>query len=141
MFTCLHLFWATVHDSTCIKDAGIAIRHSRERILFYTAGSKNGLEGVETVCPGTPKEVVPKKNTVFCYYNKKYVEDVKQNEKDAPDLLELLMRPSGTIKEKVRRILCKLREFISEITKMRVSSFWISENRWIPTGGQCQPAP
>ena len=32
--------------STRIKDAGIAIRHSRERILFYTAGSRNGLERV-----------------------------------------------------------------------------------------------
>ena len=37
--------------STRIKDAGIAIRHSRGRILFYTAGSRNGLEGMETVCP------------------------------------------------------------------------------------------
>ena len=33
--------------STRIKDAGIAIRHSRGRILFYTAGSRNGLEGVD----------------------------------------------------------------------------------------------
>ena len=32
--------------STRIKDAGIAIRHSRGRILFYTAGSRNGLEGL-----------------------------------------------------------------------------------------------
>ena len=32
--------------STRIKDAGIAIRQSRGRILFYTAGSRNGLEGV-----------------------------------------------------------------------------------------------
>ena len=30
--------------STRIKDAGIAIRHLRGRILFYTAGSRNGLE-------------------------------------------------------------------------------------------------
>ena len=30
--------------STRIKDAGIAIRHLRGRILFYTAGSGNGLE-------------------------------------------------------------------------------------------------
>ena len=29
-----------------IKDAGIAIRHSRGRILFYTAGSRNGFEGL-----------------------------------------------------------------------------------------------
>ena len=32
--------------STRIKDAGIATRHSRGRILFYTAGSRNRLEGL-----------------------------------------------------------------------------------------------
>ena len=32
--------------STRIKDAGIAIRHSQGRILFYTAGSRNGLKGL-----------------------------------------------------------------------------------------------
>ena len=32
--------------STRIKDAGIAIRHSRGYTFFYTAGSINGLEGV-----------------------------------------------------------------------------------------------
>ena len=32
--------------STRIKAAGIAIRHSRGRILFHTAVSRNGLEGV-----------------------------------------------------------------------------------------------
>ena len=31
--------------STRIKDAGIAIRHSRGRILFYTVSSRNELEG------------------------------------------------------------------------------------------------
>ena len=36
--------------STRIKDAGIAIRHSRGGILFYTAGSGNGLEGVVALC-------------------------------------------------------------------------------------------
>ena len=33
-------------SSTRIKDAGIAIRHPRRRILFCTAESRNGLEGV-----------------------------------------------------------------------------------------------
>ena len=33
-------------SSTRIKDAGIAIRHSRGYTFFYTAGSGNGLEGV-----------------------------------------------------------------------------------------------
>ena len=36
-----------MQSSTRIKDAGIALRHSRGRILFYTAGSRNGLEGFE----------------------------------------------------------------------------------------------
>ena len=53
--------------STRIKDAGIAIRHSRGRILFYTAGSRNGLERVVGDGPGHKKEVVPKKNILFCY--------------------------------------------------------------------------
>ena len=41
--------------STRIKDAEIAIRHSRERILFYTAGSRNGFQGMEPVCIQTQK--------------------------------------------------------------------------------------
>ena len=53
--------------STRIKDAGIAIRHSRGGILFYTAGSRNGLERVAGQAPGHKKEVVPKKNIFFCY--------------------------------------------------------------------------
>ena len=38
-----------LESSTRIKDAGIAIRHSRGRILFYTAWSGNALEGVGVV--------------------------------------------------------------------------------------------
>ena len=53
--------------STRIKDAGIAIRHWRETILFYTAGSRNGLEGVDTVASIHKKEVVPRKKILFCY--------------------------------------------------------------------------
>ena len=37
-----------------IKDAGIAIRQ-REIILFYTAGSGNGLEGVGNAVSGDTK--------------------------------------------------------------------------------------
>ena len=33
--------------STCIKDTGMAIRHSRGYTFFYTAGSRNGLERVD----------------------------------------------------------------------------------------------
>ena len=34
----------------------------------------------------------------------KYVEDVKQDEKHVPDLLEPIMRPPGLVKEKLRPI-------------------------------------
>ena len=51
--------------STRIKDAGIAIRHSRGRILFYTAGSRNGVERVAGHGPGHKKEVDPEKKHTF----------------------------------------------------------------------------
>ena len=50
----------------------------------------------------------------------KYVEDVKQEEKDAPDLLEAIMRPTDPVKEDLRRISCKMTQFRPEITKIRV---------------------
>ena len=39
----------------------------------------------------------------------KYVEDVKQKEKDVPDLLEAIMRPTDPVKEKLtaRKPVCK----------------------------------
>ena len=54
------MVFATQSDdfSTRIKDAGIAIRHSQERILFYTAGSRNGLEGVG--CRGYTYNIIKK---------------------------------------------------------------------------------
>ena len=57
----------------------------------------------------------------------KYVEDVKQNEKDVPDLLEPIMKGSGLVKEELRPILFKLSQFRSKINKIRVSTFWIPE--------------
>ena len=56
-----------INFSTRIKDAGIAIRHSRGRILFYTAGSRNGLERVVGGGSGHKKQVDPKKNTRVCH--------------------------------------------------------------------------
>ena len=41
----------------------------------------------------------------------KYVEDVKQKEKDVPDLLESIMRPTDPVKEELRRNLCKMTQF------------------------------
>ena len=41
----------------------------------------------------------------------KYVEDVKQDEKHVPDLLEPIMRPTDPVKEELRRNLCKMSQF------------------------------
>ena len=123
--------------STRITDVGIAICHSRGRILFYTAGSRNGLEGVGIRGTDTQKEVDPEKNTLFVI--EKYVEDVRQEEKDVPNLLEAIMRPTCLVKEELRKILYEMSQFGPNIPKIKVSTFWILEIRRIPAGGQCQP--
>ena len=56
----------------------------------------------------------------------KYVEDAKQEEKDVPDLLESIMRPTDPAKEELRRILFKMGQFRAKITKIKVSTFWMS---------------
>ena len=57
----------------------------------------------------------------------KYAEDVKQNEKHVPDLLEAMMRPTRLVKEELQQILVKVSQFGSEIPKIKVSTFWILE--------------
>ena len=67
----------------------------------------------------------------------KYVEDVKQDQKNVPDFVESIIRPTRLAKEELRRILFKMSEYRPEIIKMRVSTFWMSGNsmdyRWRPT--------
>ena len=50
----------------------------------------------------------------------KCIEDAKQEEKDVPDLLEAIMRPTCLVKEELRPILSKFGQFRPEITKIRV---------------------
>ena len=50
-----------------IKDAGIAIRHSRGRILLYTAGSGKGLEGVKQCVRGDKNKWTLQKNIFLLY--------------------------------------------------------------------------
>ena len=71
----------------------------------------------------------------------KYIEDIKQEEKDVPDLLESIMRPTEPAKEELRRILFKMNEYRPEITKIRVSTFWVSRKitdfrRRLPAGAK-----
>jgi len=68
----------------------------------------------------------------------KYIEDARQEEKDVPDLLEAIMRPTDPVKEELRQNLFKMTQFRPKITKIKVSTFWIPEIRCFPAGGQCQ---
>ena len=120
--------------SNRIKDAGIAIRHS-QGYLFYTAGSGSGLEGAEAVCP---TQLTLRKR--HCFVAEKYVEFVKQDEKHVPDLLELIMRPPGLVKEELRPFLFKSINLDSKIIEILVSPVWIPDIRLFPAGGQCQLA-
>ena len=66
----------------------------------------------------------------------KCFEDVRQDEKHVPDLLEAIMRPTDPIKDELRQKLSKIDQCGSKIKKMRVSKFWIPEIRSFPAGGQ-----
>ena len=113
----------------------MAIRHSRKRILFYTAGSSNGFEGIVLVCPDTKKQVDPMRTYVFVMG--RYIEDVKQDERHVLTLLESIMGPPGLVKEELQMIFMNMNQFGS---KIKVSTFWIPGIRCLPAGGQCQPA-
>ena len=63
---CQNLNVISLPSSTRIKDAGIAIRHSREGILFYTAGSRNGLKGVDPGGHQTQKAKLSSRDQVGC---------------------------------------------------------------------------
>ena len=93
--------------TTRIKDAGKAIRHSRGRILFHTAGCGNELKGVVALCD---TKLTLRKRYVFVVKN--YIEDVKQDEKHVPYLLGAIMRPAGLVKEELRPMLFKMNPLI-----------------------------
>ena len=65
-----------------------------------------------------------------------YIEDVRQEEKNVLDLLESIIRPTDPVKEELQRILFKLNQFRPKITKIRVSTFWMSRKLTHCAGGQ-----
>ena len=73
---------------------------------------------------------------IYVFVIEKYIEDAKQDQKLAPHLVESMMRPTDPVKEELRRKTRKMNQFRPEITRIRVSTFWMSGNRRIPTGGQ-----
>ena len=60
------------------------------------------------------------------FVKEKSVEDVKQDEKNVPDLLESIMKSSGLVKEELRRILSQMGQCRPKITKIRVCTFEMS---------------
>ena len=66
----------------------------------------------------------------------KYNEDARQYEKHVPDLLEAVIQPPGLVKEELRPNLFKITKIMSQIKKIRVSTFWIPEIQSFPAGGQ-----
>ena len=70
------------------------------------------------------KKLTLRKRYFFVIEN--YIEDVKQDQKTVPDLLESIMRPSRLAKEELRRIMLKMSQYRTEIIKIRVSTFQMS---------------
>ena len=58
----------------------------------------------------------------YFFVIEKYVEDVKQGQEVALDLLELIISPTDPVKEELRKILLKLIQFRPKITEIRVST-------------------
>ena len=86
------------------------------------------------------KKLTLRKRHLFVILVEKSIEDAEERQKIDPDLVESIMKPSGLVKEELRLILFKMGQSESQVTKIKVSTFWIPESRRIPAGGQCQPA-
>ena len=112
------------------------IRHSRGRILFYTAGSRHGLEGV---AGHGSKKLTLRKKCVFVI--EEYIEDVKQEENDVSNLVESIIRPTDPVKEELRRILMQMSPFRSKIEEFKVCIFQMTgkipdSRRRLPAGAE-----
>ena len=77
----------------------------------------------------------------------KYIEDLRQDEKHVPDLLESIVRPPGPVKDELRQKLFKTTQFDTKWPKLgqkdkkiKVSTFWIPEIQSFRATGQCQPS-
>ena len=55
----------------------------------------------------------------YVFVIEKHIEDVRQDEKHVPDLLESIMRPKIFVKEELRQSSCRLEKFRHEITQIR----------------------
>ena len=68
---------------------------------------------MEGVANRVTNKLYPRKRYFFVM--EKYIEDARQEEKDVPDLLEAIMRPTDPVKEELRRNLWKMTQFRSKM--------------------------
>ena len=73
----------------------------------------------------TKRKLYLRKSNFFVI--EKCIEDARQEEKDAPDLLEAIMRPTCLVKEELRQNLFEMSQFRPEITKIRfeITKIWV----------------
>ena len=93
-----------------IKDAGIAIR--KEGYFLYCRVQKRVGGGGRTWAR-THKRKLALRNWTF-FVIEKYVEDANQDEKDVPDLVESITRPTDPVKEELRRNLYRMNQFTND---------------------------
>ena len=73
---------------------------------------------MEKVCIHTENTLTLYKTYFFVM--EKYFEDVRQDEKHVPDLLESIMKPKLLVKAELRPISFKINKFRHQILKIRV---------------------
>ena len=79
---------------------------------------------MEPVCTHTKKLKTISKRHFFLI--EKCFENLRQDEKHVPDLLESMMRPTDPVKEELRQKSFKIDKFESKIKKIRVCTFQMS---------------
>ena len=93
------------HQRCGYSDSPFARRHT----FLYCRVQKWVEGGGRRWDTDTKKKLSLRKRDFFVI--EKYIEDVKQDEKHVPDLLEAIMKAPGLVKEELRRNLCKLSQF------------------------------
>ena len=78
----------------------------------------------------TKRKLYPRK--IHFFVMEKCIEDAKQEEKDVPDLLEAIMRPTCLVKEELRPILYKMAKFIYKSKKSEFQLFGFRKSDGFP---------
>ena len=88
------------------------------------------------MAPDTKRKLYQRKSNFSVI--EKYIEDVKQEEKDVPDLLESIMRPTDPVKEELRICFSKRVNIDPKSSKSGFELFRCPEKLRISAGGCLQ---